>query len=154
MKRRPRALCLTSAVLLAAVTPLLIVQQPASAADNYADKQGQITFIDDFGQAYTCPLNNDTDHNTDNSNQPYTHVDAFAGGQAPCYQGVDLTVTIHYKDKNGVARQASAEGSGNSLRLTEPNTYSAITTTVTAHYYSCDANASASCDLAVTVAPK
>jgi hypothetical protein len=137
-----------------AVGVSLIAAQPASAANYNVDNFKSLTFINTNGAGRTCTVEDDATHNNDNANQPYTLVASGEGGDlTDCINRVLLTVTISYKDRDGVPRTVTSSGFSTS-NLQAQGTYSAISTSVLAQYLNCDANQSASCEVTVTSNPK
>ena len=137
-----------------AVGVSLIAAQPASAANFNVDHFVSLTFINTNGAGRTCTVEDDATHNNDNANQPYTLVVSGEGGDLnDCIDRVLLTVTISYKDRDGVRRTVTSSGFSTS-NLRAEGTFSAISTSVRAQYLNCDANQSAACDVTVTANPK
>jgi len=140
-----------------AFAPLVAAAGRAEAARYEADSTHSITFVDISGQTATCTLTNFTTHNTDNADQPKVTVeiglDGSGTGRGSCFADVYLTTKVSYKDKSGVLRTAtfSAFGPGST---TVEGTYSPITATVTAIYFNCNADVSATCNSAAQSAPK
>jgi hypothetical protein len=151
MTRRIRAGLV--AIGLAVVVPFVAVQ-PASAASYNVDKFVSLTFVNTNGAPRTCTVEDDATHNNDNANQPYTLVVSGEGGDLnDCIDRVLLTVTVSYKDRDGVRRTVSSSGFSTS-DLTVQGTYSAISTSVRAQYLDCDASQSATCEVTAVANPK
>ena len=130
------------------------VATPAGAASNHVDAQASLTFVTTSGATVTCTVLNSTTHNTDNPNQPYTATGSGESGCASeCFDFVLLSTTITYKDKSGALQTASYDAfATGSSKVT--GTYSAITTSVTADYFDCDASRSATCLSTAIAHPK
>jgi hypothetical protein len=153
-----KSLKLRAAMLAAgaglALTPLVLQAAPAGAATFTANSQGAVTFVDIYGNSATCQIYNRTTHNTDNSNQPYTLVDAGWGGDSSsCFDYVVVRLQVSYKDDNGARRNVvTSNESPGTLKV--EGTYSSITSTVSAEYSDCDAVQSASCTARAVSNPK
>jgi hypothetical protein len=69
-RKRGRRLAMTAAGLATAATPLLLGQQAAGAAQTEARDEASLTFVDNSGQAVTCGVEVNAQHNTDDASQP------------------------------------------------------------------------------------
>jgi hypothetical protein len=140
--------------LLLAAAPVAAMQQPAAAAQTEAHGSGAVTFVKEGGGVATCSVSDDAFHNTDNPNQPYTLVSSgLSGGDPACFDFVLMTITVTYKDHEGVRRTTTSSVFGTST-LQVGGTYSSITTSVRGDFFDCDASASATCTATATANPK
>jgi hypothetical protein len=140
--------------LMLAAAPVLAMQQPAGAAETHASGSSSITFAKFGGGAATCTVFNDAYHNNNDPNQPYTLVGSgLSGADEACFNSVNLTITVSYRDHEGVRRTSTSTGFGTSV-LRIGGTYSGITTSVTAIWFGCDSGASATCQATAVANPK
>ncbi len=148
-----RALLIVGGVLFAGGS-LAVQGGRADAASYRVDSQKALTFVKDGGGAVTCTVFNSTVHNTDNASQPYVGVGSgLSGADNACFDFVLLTITVTYNDKSGVRRSARF-GAFATGSVTIEGTYSPIKTTVTAEFFDCDSNQSASCLVTAEASPK
>lgn len=94
-----------------------------------------------------------SNHNTDDPNQPYALADVGVGGDGGCARAAHVTVTIAYDDKGGAHRTAFA-AAFDAVGTQVTGAYTHVRTTATVHHNNCDSARSASCDATVSTAPK
>ena len=137
---------------MAVVAPLLASQQPAGAVVNEDEPSAQLTFVDYGGSAATCTLVNDSRHDTS------AHSASAYGviyGPSDChYPNTYLTITVTGKDEKGVSHTASGVGYSDNFSVVLDHAVSSVRTTVDVRFQDCNPNTSASCELAVSAAPK
>jgi hypothetical protein len=134
-----------------AAMPLLLLHQPAQAAETVDVESGSLDFLTFDGRPVSCQGTVDAAHNTDNPDQPLLtwSTDSTAGSDC----GAFFHIIATYKDENGTTR---------SVRYTAPATsfggvdgaYSPTTVTLEIDYTQCDPEQSATCTLTLTASPK
>jgi hypothetical protein len=148
-----RRVFLSFAALVSTLGLLLVSGPLANAATNRDDTTKDISFGDHRDIAADCTVHNNTGHNNDDPNQPYTRVIGFSSGDSnACTIDIHITVTVTYKDKDGIGRTSTIASAGQ-FDATIGGTYSAINTSVAIHYNNCDYNAFI-CDATATSHPK
>jgi hypothetical protein len=142
---------MAGAGLLAAMLPVLGGATPAVAQEYDASGYGSLTFITYEGDGITCPLQVQSSHDTSANT---ASIYAAPLGEARCIESnVATSVTITYKDQNGLTHTSRARGD-DIVSLSVDHAKSNVRTSATTSYNDCNPNASASCDLTVTANPK
>ena len=136
---------------MATMLPVLVGATPAAAAVNTASGNGSLTFITYQGDGITCPLQDQASHDT-SANTAFAR--GVSLGEPRCIESnVLVTVTITYKDENGLTHTSRSRGD-DIVELSVDHAKSNIRTTVTATYLACDQSASATCEQTITANPK
>jgi hypothetical protein len=152
MKLRMRVGSIVAAAV-GLVVPL-VAAQPADAATHTVTKSAALTFVNFEGATITCGISVTASHNDDTPGQPYTQVSTGESGTtSDCFDYVDLTITLSYKDHEGVRRKVESIAFAPSV-LTVQGTFSSITASLRGDFFSCDSSMSASCAITATASPK
>jgi hypothetical protein len=153
MARRWRRAVMGAVAGLVSVLAPLVAARPADATDVRSQARGRLTFVNSEGLPSTCTLDLNV---LRSASRAYIAAGADTyGTTGDCVDPVRLDLTIAYEDQGGRAHEVHLYGyaigfSGVEVR----GAVSAVRVVLNAVYYDCDANASASCEMNLTLAPK
>ncbi len=149
MPKRLRKLAMAAGL---AVTPLLLlVQQPAGAAETVAVKSGFLEFIAFDGRSIRCDALVDAAHNTDDANAPVLSWSTESTGGSDC--GGFFKIIATYKDEGGKSRSVRYTGSAPSFGGVD-GAYSPTSVTLEIDFTACDPETNDACTLSLTASPK
>lgn len=144
---------MTAAGLATAALPLLFGQQVAGAAVTTAQDEQGLTFVTGTGQTITCTSSLETTHNTDNANQPRLEWRTLLSGAQACFEAIATDITATYKDSEGVTRTLHS-GARSVTAGSVSGAYTATSVRADVHFFNCEPQQSASCDVTLTASPK
>jgi hypothetical protein len=134
-----------------AALSLLVLQQPAGAADSVVVKSGSIDFSASGGRPVHCEATVDAEHDTGNPDQPLLtwSIDSTSGPDCAGF----FKITATYKDEGGTPRSVRYTSSSASFGGVD-GAFSPTSVTLEIDYTVCDPGLNETCTLAVTAAPK
>jgi hypothetical protein len=141
------------AVLAAGVAavPLVLLQQPAGAAETQAVKSGSLDFIAFDGRPIHCSALVDAVHDTDDAEQPLLSWSTEADTGPDCEGSFKIIAT--YEDVNGTGHQVRYTTTATSFGGVN-GAFAPASVTLEIDYAQCDPELSTSCTLALTASPK
>jgi hypothetical protein len=156
MGRRVKGAALLAAGLVTAAVPVFGWVKPAAAAVNQDIKYQALTFVTYGGDTVTCRgrVTGYHDPGAKNAEVVVTIDQATGTGSFDaCFNNVFLDATMTYKDEDGDPH--SVRGRAYDYLVVDANhAATAVRATASAEFFACNPQASATCVLSATVAPK
>ena len=153
MGKRARGAAMFVSGLALVGLPFMVGQTPAGASGD-DNKTVALTFQGVSGRAETCTLTANSHHDTGEPDGPFATATLTAADGSECTG--DLSLSISFKDKQGVGRRAETDspGVGTQLNLYVEGAYTSVGVHGEIIFNRCDLSHSASCHLVVDTAPK
>jgi hypothetical protein len=148
MTKRRRKLAIGAGV---AALSMLVLQQPAGAADTTAVKSGSIDFLAAGERPVHCEATVDAEHDTGNPDQPLLtwSIDSTPGSDCAGF----FKITATYKDEGGTPRSVRYTTGESSFGGVD-GAFSPTSVTLEIDYTACDPGLNDTCTLSVTASPK